>query len=99
MHISSYLCLHLGCQEDCAPLNNPENLELFQAPEPECSSHTSTLCLGETWAQSSVFSLTPLVSKGKKPTGVLQKGTLVQAPDVAVQGTWGLHLLLSPASY
>lgn len=96
MHFASYLCLRLGCQEDCAPLNNLENLELFQAPEPECSSHTSTLCLAEICAQSSLFSLTPLLSKGKKPTGVVQKGALILAPDVAGQGMWGPHLLLSP---
>lgn len=42
MHISSYPCLCLCCQLDCAPLNNLESLELLQAPEPECSSHAPT---------------------------------------------------------
>lgn len=32
--------------------------------------------------EPSVF-LNPLLSERKKPTGVLQKGALVQAPDVA----------------
>lgn len=99
MHISSCMCLHLGHQEDCAALNNLKNLEFFQASEPDCSSHTSILCLGEIWAQNSLFSLTPLVPKGKKPTGVVQKGVLVQAPDTAGQGTWGPDLLLSSVSH
>lgn len=39
----------------------------------------------------------PLVSKGKKPTGVLQKGALVQAPDVAGPGNLGPTFAAQPS--